>query len=200
MPIYYDMRKKYNPSKPEEEEYRAQAVINATVDLKFICEEISERASYTSGDVHGMIIEFISSIKNHLADSHRVHIDELGSFEVQLSSAPKAKGARTTSSDIKIKGVTFRLSKTFIKHWKFKVERCPNSLKRKNQDVPSPAERRDILEKLLHKEIVVSRKEYQMAAGIGKTIAYRDIKTHLEKGWLKQKGRGTTTVYFKSRD
>lgn len=198
MPIYYDMRKKYNPSNPEGNEYRARPVITTTVDLKFICQEISERASYTPGDVHGVIVEVITSIKKHLADSHRVKIDGLGSFEVQLHSKAKEKGARTTNKDVEVKGLTFRLSKTFVKHWNFLVERCPKSMKRSDKTI-SMTQRRSIMEKLLDKETVVSRSEYQRAVGLTKTPAYKDILKFIEEGWLAKKGTGSNTMYFRAK-
>ncbi len=198
MPIYYDMRKKYNPSNPEGDEYRARPVITTTVDLNFICDEISERASYSSGDVYGMMCEVITSIKNHIADGHRVKIDGLGSFEVKLSSKAKEKGARTTNKDVEIKGLTFRLSKTFIKNWKFVVEHCSKSMKKSDKVIPM-IQRRRIMKSLLDKETVIRRKEYDSAAGISKDLAYKDILSFIEEGWLAKKGTGSNTMYFRAK-
>ncbi len=196
MSIYYDMHRTQNPSNPEAEEYKAKAVITNTVDLALLSEEISERSSFTVGDVKGLVTELVYSIKSHLADSHRVRIDGLGSFEVHLSSAPQSKGARMTSSKVIIKGITFRLCKTFMKHWKYRVMSCPASLKAKSKRKYTEAERRTIIERLFQREVVITRKEYQMATQLSKTVASRDIKTYLEEGWLVKKGRGTNTMYY----
>ncbi len=196
MPIYYDVHQTQNPLKPEAEEYKAKAVTTTTVDLEFIAKEISGRSSFTPGDVKGVVTELIYSIKSHLADSHRVRIDELGSFEVHLTSAAKKKGERMTSSDVVLKGITFRLSKTFIKRWKFRIMSCPASMKTKIKKKRSEKERRAIMDRLLAQEVVITRRDYQAATSLSKTTATRDINIYIEEGWLVKKRKGISTLYY----
>lgn len=53
-----------------------------TVDLSTIAEEITEVSAVSSGDVHSVITNLMSSMRTHLLNSNSVKLDGFGTFTV----------------------------------------------------------------------------------------------------------------------
>lgn len=57
------------------------------VDVDEICSRISERSSYSLGELEGAIGEFLLEIKNVLTEGSIAQVGKLGNFRLSLKTA-----------------------------------------------------------------------------------------------------------------
>ena len=81
----YVVMSRKNPLKPDEQpKYYALAHGMRTVDLDAICQRISERSSYSLGELEGTIGEFLLEIQNILKEGNIAQVGKLGRFRLTL--------------------------------------------------------------------------------------------------------------------
>ncbi|WP_233522746.1 MULTISPECIES: HU family DNA-binding protein [unclassified Bacteroides] len=74
-----------NPLKMDESpRYYAQARSAKKVDTEKICQRISERSSYSPGELEGTIAEFLLELKNVLEEGNTAQVGKLGSFRLSV--------------------------------------------------------------------------------------------------------------------
>ena len=105
-----------NLQKPEEApKFYALARSMRSVTVDEICSRISERSSYSLGELEGVIGEFLLEIKNVLTEGCIARIGKLGSFRLSLkTAAPADKAEDFRSTNIKASRVLFNPS-TYLK-------------------------------------------------------------------------------------
>lgn len=99
-----------NPLKPlETAKFYATAHSNRKVDTDEVIKRISERSSYSIGELKGCITEFLLEIKNQLELGNIVILGDLGRFRVTIVTGTATKTAKEfkASSCIKISRVRF---------------------------------------------------------------------------------------------
>lgn len=101
-----------NMQKPEEPvKYYALARSMRSVTVDEICRRISERATYSLGELEGTIGEFLVEIKNVLTEGSIAQIGKLGSFRLSLKTAkPTSVSEDFKSSNVKGSKVLFHPS------------------------------------------------------------------------------------------
>lgn len=83
-----------NPGRPDEgAKFYALARSMRTVNVDEICHRISERASYSLGELEGVIGEFLLEVKNVLTEGSIAHVGKLGSFRLGVRTSKPTKTA-----------------------------------------------------------------------------------------------------------
>lgn len=107
----YVVVERKNPLKPQEPaKFYAMARSNRRVDTDEIISRISERSSYSIGELKGCITEFLLEIKNQLALGNIALLGDMGSFRVTIATGNATETADKfkAATCIKISRVRFR--------------------------------------------------------------------------------------------
>lgn len=83
----YVVVERKNPLKPQEAaKFYAMARSNRRVDTDEVISRVSERSSYSIGELKGCITEFLLEMKNQLALGNIVLLGDMGSFRVTIAT------------------------------------------------------------------------------------------------------------------
>lgn len=98
-----------NLQKPEESpKFYAVARSMRKVDVSEICSRISERSSFSLGELEGVIGEFLIEIKNVLTEGSIACLGKLGNFRLSLrTGTPAVKAEDFKATNIKGSKVLF---------------------------------------------------------------------------------------------
>ena len=84
----YVVVERKNPLKPQEAaKFYAMARSNRRVDTDEVISRVSERSSYSIGELKGCITEFLLEMKNQLALGNIVLLGDMGSFRVTIATS-----------------------------------------------------------------------------------------------------------------
>ena len=105
----YTVVSKKNPSDQEAAlKYYAQARSNTKVSIKDICKRISERSSYSKGELEGAINEFLLETEHVLEEGNIAQLGDLGNFRLSIRTAMAAETAETfTKANIRDSKIIF---------------------------------------------------------------------------------------------
>lgn len=85
-----------NPQNPEApKKFYAQSRSMKKVTVKEICKRVSERSSYSRGELEGAIGEFLIEIQNVLEEGNIAQMGDLGNFRLIVRN----RGAAITADD-----------------------------------------------------------------------------------------------------
>src|SRR3712207_3438287 len=92
-----------NLQKPQEApKFYAMARSGRKVSVKDVCKRISERSSYSKGELEGCIGEFLLEILNVLSEGNIVQLGDLGNFRMSIKTGTPTKTEKEfTTSCIK---------------------------------------------------------------------------------------------------
>lgn len=101
-----------NLQKPEEpSKFYALARSYRRVDTEELCKKVSQRSSYSTGELEGAIGEFLVEIQNVLSEGSIVRLGKLGNFRLVLQTGkPTAVPTDFNKSNVKGCKVNFRPS------------------------------------------------------------------------------------------
>lgn len=112
MPITYSVAPLKNPRDPEGEvKYYAKAQASGVITIDQLADDISYSTTLTDGDVLNVIRALIKQIKRHIANGEIVRLENLGSFQVQLSSEGTMTSEDFSSEKIRKIRLQFRPGK-----------------------------------------------------------------------------------------
>lgn len=81
-----------NPLKPAEApKFYAQSKSTEKVTIEKICKRISERSSFSTGELEGMVGEFLLEVKNVLDEGCIASFGRLGNFRLTLKTGTPAE-------------------------------------------------------------------------------------------------------------
>nr|DAZ11417.1 MAG TPA: DNA-binding protein [Caudoviricetes sp.] len=87
MAIHYSVSAHLNPRDPEGDKiYYAKAQAVGTVTINELAEDISYSTTLTDGDVLNVIRALIKQINKHIERGEIVKLENLGTFQLQISS------------------------------------------------------------------------------------------------------------------
>ena len=93
----YVVVERKNPLKPQEPaKFYAMARSNRRVDTDEVISRVSERSSYSIGELKGCITEFLLEMKNQLSLGNIVLLGDMGSFRVTMLLVMPAKRQRNS--------------------------------------------------------------------------------------------------------
>lgn len=94
MALFYVARQSQVATKEGEKLYHLTLKkVGKVVETQTMAAEIAEKSSLTEGDVHNVVRNLLSVMRNHLLNSRSVRLDGLGTFTMKASS--KGKGVKT---------------------------------------------------------------------------------------------------------
>lgn len=98
-----------NPSNREEPaKYYALAKSNRNVTMDEICRRVSERSSYSRGELHGCITEFLIEVVHVLEEGNIAELSTLGNFSLRARTlTPTATAEEFKASNIRDAWVRF---------------------------------------------------------------------------------------------
>ena len=109
MAINYSIAKMKNPNdKGAPEKFYAKAQASGTVDINELAEEISYSTTLTDGDVLNVIRALVKQINKHIAKGEIVKLENLGSFQAQISSDGAETEEEFSTSNIRKVSLQFR--------------------------------------------------------------------------------------------
>ena len=89
----YVVVERKNPLKPQEPaKFYAMARSNRRVDTDEVISRVSERSSYSIGELKGCITEFLLEMKNQLSLGNIVLLGDMGSFRVTIVTGREIQG------------------------------------------------------------------------------------------------------------
>lgn len=119
----YVVMARKNLLKPSEApKYYAVARSGRKVTVKEVCKRITERSSYSKGELEGCIGEFLLEIVNVLDEGNIVQMGDLGNFRMSLKTATatateKEFKASCVSRKVKCFSIREVISASCVKHW-----------------------------------------------------------------------------------
>lgn len=99
MPIQYKVVTK-KPGLSKEVRYYPMLTGRESVDLREVCDHISETSAFNPAVVVGVVEALFSAVPHFLSMGKNVHLDGLGTFSVHASSKGKEAADKVTSKDI----------------------------------------------------------------------------------------------------
>ena len=101
----YTLMARKNLLKPDEApKYYAVARSGRKVSVKEVCKRISERSSYSKGELEGCIGEFLLETVNVLEEGNIVQMGDLGNFRMSLKTGIPTKTAKEFNASCIEKG------------------------------------------------------------------------------------------------
>lgn len=82
----------------------ARAVQTETVDINALAEEMEQNCTLKRADIVAVLSELAVTMKRHLQASHRVKLDQLGSFKMSITTTP-AESAKDFNAQDNVKAV-----------------------------------------------------------------------------------------------
>lgn len=84
-----------NPNKPMlAPKFYAQARSNKKVSVKDICTRVSERSSFSTGELEGAISEFLIELRHVLEEGNIAQLGDLGNFRLTLKTGTPTETAK----------------------------------------------------------------------------------------------------------
>lgn len=109
MSFFYVLRPiRDNINETPKEGFRAKAVSLGTMEIDCIIEKLTDRSTFSEGEVRGIIYCLVSEIEQALASGYNVNIDRLGTFSVAATSRLVSNKQEIRSGTIEFNGVNFR--------------------------------------------------------------------------------------------
>lgn len=124
MPVHYTVvSKKSVLSGDPQVKYYPQLTNRSTVDMRTMCDLISEKCAVSPADIYGVVEALLGEITHQLKEGRNVKLDSLGTFSLHASAHGHDQPEKVTSRDIKNLKVSFLASpymKRLIKLTSFK--------------------------------------------------------------------------------
>lgn len=109
MVINYSIAQMKNPNdKGAPAKYYAKAQASGSVDINELAEEISYSTTLTDGDVLNVIRALVKQINKHISKGEIVKLENLGSFQAQISSDGAEAEEEFSTANIRKVSLQFR--------------------------------------------------------------------------------------------
>lgn len=113
MSVFYRKTQNKNKKSATFGQWYGRSVILSAISTKDLAVEIAHSTTVTEADVMAVLTELAVSIKNHLLNSQKVVIDNLGSFRVGLKTTGVADEKDFNASRIKGYRIVYTPETTF---------------------------------------------------------------------------------------
>ncbi len=87
----------------------------SVIDLRDLCDRISEKSSLTSGDIMAVVESLIQDIPTLLMNGYNVKLDNFGTFSIHASAEGKDDPTKVRGRDVTSVKMSFLPSK-YVKH------------------------------------------------------------------------------------
>ncbi len=198
MSAIYDLYDSPNPDSTSTDlpVLHARIVNGATTSSDKIVNEITDAATFTHGDVKGVLSALAETMVRHLSMGDSVELEGLGFFSISLKCKGSSDRNEINSSTVRFGNIHFRASK------KLKESLYGMRLFRRNKLPVAPIlsmdRKYELVEKFLSGHPFLTRVDYQNLVSCDKSKAVRDLNLWLSTNKLIRYGNGSTFVYILS--
>jgi len=86
MTVFYKKYQMKRNNSPIDGKWYARAVQTETVDINALAEEMEQNCTVKRADIVAVLSELVVTMKRHLQASHRVKLDQFGSFKLAITT------------------------------------------------------------------------------------------------------------------
>lgn len=194
MAVKFDFYKTPIPAdRLQKKRYHARVASYKTVDTEYIVKDIQSRCSLTEGDVLAALSALGDSLAYHLGNGQRVHLDNIGYFQVTLQCAETRDPKETHAQNVKFKSVKY-LADQALKD-KLKALKTERTRKCKHSTDQSEVRIDMKLKEYFSEHSVMTRKDFESVCHLTRTTAIRQLNRLKEEGKLKNINIRTQPIY-----
>lgn len=181
MAIQFEFYESPDPTGGKEKRYHARVVSPRNISTDHLAEEIHAASTLTVADIKATLIALGEKLAQHLENGERVHLKDIGYFQLTLTCPEEASPTSTRSGRVKFKSVAFRADKTLkLRLQNIKTERAETKI---HSNDWSDSEIEKELTEYFIENPVLTRLKFQKLTGFTIAKACRYIQQ------LKQEGR-----------
>lgn len=171
------------------------------IKTKELAQMVADRSTMSAADVMGTLTALSQVMAQQMALGYSVELEDIGTFSAKLGMVDGAERediegqSRKNASSIRVKGINFKASKSFIEatHDRLSLERAG---RKKLEEVTSTREERLSLAKAYISKVGwIKPKNYAEITGLGRTKAGAELRAFVAEGLLKVHGLGSHIYY-----
>lgn len=194
MTIQYEFYRNPNSQGTNKKRYHARVVPTGRISTDQLADEIQKECTLTVADVKSVLIALADKMSQHLGEGHKVHLEGIGYFQVNLKCEEEVRSLHgIRSENIKFKSVSFRADidlKQELKNQKIRRSR--------NKPHSMPMTEKEIDEKLTEHfstKPILTRRNFEFLCMQTKSTACRMLRKLVEDGKLKNVSTSRNPVY-----
>ncbi|MBE6275252.1 MAG: DNA-binding protein [Bacteroides sp.] len=195
MSIEYEFYRNPNSEGTNKKRYHARVISGNRISSDQIAKEIQRESSLTIADVKAVLITLGTKLAQHLGEGNKVHLEGIGSFQVNLQCKEEVRTPHAIRSEnVEFKSISYRADNELKKHLKKqKIVRSKN----KPHSMPMTDEAIDqILTEYFATNETLTRRQFQFHGMQVKSTALRILKKLVEEGKLKNVSTRQNPVYM----
>lgn len=199
MSILYNFRKMprrpdQNESEEADERLFAQAIIRQQCTTEDLCRDISDRSSFSSGDIMGLMTAMEELIFEYLASGYSFRLGNIGTFSAKVKSRAVSDKKEIRSGSVQAVDINFRSTPQAKRRMRsMSVKRGPSF----GQSRPKAEEEeryRLAVGHIRHRGYIRIA-EYSVLSGLLKHSATRELNRWVQEGKLATRGLRSHKVY-----
>ncbi|SJL21703.1 HU family DNA-binding protein [Porphyromonas gingivalis] len=199
MSILYNFRKmppRPDQNEPEEAEGRlfAQAIIQRQYTTEDLCRDISDRSSFSSGDITGLMIAMEELIFEYLASGYSFRLGNIGTLSAKVKSRGVRDKKEIRSGSVQAVDINFRSTPQAKRRMRsMSVKRGPSF----GQSCPKAdeEERYRLAAGHIRHRGYIRIADYSTLSGLLKHSATRELNRWVQEGKLATRGLCSHKVY-----
>lgn len=194
MAIKYEFYRNPNSQGTNKKRYHARVVSGNRISSDQLAKEIQQESSLTIADVKAVLITLGDKLAQHLGEGNKVHLEGIGSFQVNLQCKQEVRTTHAVRSEnITFKSISYRADNELKKHLrKQKIQRSKNKI----HSMPMTEEGIDrMLTDYFATHEIITRRLFQFLCIQLKSTAHRILKKLVEEGKLKNVSTNQNPVY-----
>ena len=194
MPIEYEFYRNPDSQGTKKKRYHARVVPTGRISTDQLAQEIQKECTLTVSDVKSVLIALADKMAEHLGEGHKVHLKDIGYFQVNLHCKEEVRTTHAVRSEnVEFKSVSFRAD-TNLKE-SLKKQKIRRS---KNKPHSMPMTEQQIDEKLTEhfaQKTILTRRDFQLLCLQVRSTACRILRKLVEEGKLKNISTPRNPVY-----
>ena len=194
MPIEYEFYRNPDSQGTKKKRYHARVVPTGRISTDQLAQEIQKECTLTVSDVKSVLIALADKMAEHLGEGHKVHLKDIGYFQVNLHCKEEVRTTHAVRSEnVEFKSVSFRAD-TNLKE-SLKKQKIRRS---KNKPHSMPITEQQIDEKLTEhfaQKPILTRRDFQLLCLQVRSTACRILRKLVEEGKLKNISTPRNPVY-----
>ena len=194
MSIEYEFYRNPDSQGTKKKRYHARVVPTGRISTDQLAQEIQKECTLTVSDVKSVLIALADKIAEHLGEGHKVHLKDIGYFQVNLHCKEEVRTTHAVRSEnVEFKSVSFRAD-TNLKE-SLKKQKIRRS---KNKPHSMPMTEQQIDEKLTEhfaQKTILTRRDFQLLCLQVRSTACRILRKLVEEGKLKNISTPRNPVY-----
>lgn len=194
MAIQYEFYRNPNPEGSNKTRYHARVVPCGCVSTGQLAKEIHQECTLTVADIKAVLITLGDKLAKHLSEGHKVHIEGLGYFQVNLHCKEEVRTPHAIRSEnVEFKSVSYRADADLKNHLKqqkiYRSRSKPHSIPLTEQEIDQK------LTEYFKTHETLTRRTFQILYGQVRATAYRILKKMVESGKLRNIATNHHPVY-----